>query len=126
VQYFQSYYKINQLESWFLMKNQKIPVISFVFYILAILMLGYSVWALIYSSRVVSEAVSFGQLVVKGSEFEVLSFYMNNVSLYLFFALVLFALGWIIQLITPQELDELEVELPDEELEEVVLIETED
>ena len=62
MQYFQSYYKINQLESWFLMKNQKIPVISFVFYILAILMLGYSVWALIYSSRVVSEAVSFGQL----------------------------------------------------------------
>ncbi len=108
------------------MKNQKIPVISFVFYILAILMLGYSVWALIYSSRVVSEAVSFGQLVVKGSEFEVLSFYMNNVSLYLFFALVLFALGWIIQLITPQELDELEVELPDEELEEVVLLESED
>lgn len=108
------------------MKNKKIPVISFVFYILAILLFAYAVWALIYSSGIVSEAVDFGQLVVKGNEFEVVSFYMGNVAMYALFAVVLFALGWIIQIVTPQEQVELEVELPDEDLEEVLFSEAEE
>lgn len=108
------------------MNNKKIPVISFVFYIFAIILLGYSIWAIIYSSGIVSEAVEFGQLVVKGNEFEVVSFFMSNVALYALFAIVMFALGWIMQNVAPHEQVELEVELPAEELEEPLLAETEE
>lgn len=108
------------------MNNKKIPVISFVFYILAIILFGYSIWAIIYSAGIVSEAVEFGQLVVKGNEFEVVSFFMNNVAMYALFAIVLFALGWIMQNVAPQEQVELEVELPAEDLEETLFTETEE
>jgi len=37
------------------------------------------------------------QLVFKGSEFEIVSFYMQNIAQYFLFGVVLFGLGWILQ-----------------------------
>lgn len=79
------------------MRQKSIPVVSIILYVLAALLFGYSIWALVYSSGIVSDAVAMGQLVVKGSEFEVISFYMQNIALYFLFGVVMFALGWILQ-----------------------------
>lgn len=79
------------------MRRKSIPVVSIVLYVLAALLLGYSIWAAVYSSGIVSEAVSMQQLQVQGNEFEVVSFYMQNIAQYFLFGVVLFALGWILQ-----------------------------
>lgn len=85
------------------MDKKKLPIISIVFYVLAALSLAYGVWALIYSSGIVSEAIAMGQLVVKGSEFEVVSYYMSSISQYLFFAAVFIGLGWALQILSTPE-----------------------
>jgi hypothetical protein len=85
------------------MKNKKVPVISIIFYVIALLVFAYAVWATIYSARIVKEAVDLGQLMIAGSEFEVVSYYMTNVSQPYLFALVLFGLGWILQTLKAQK-----------------------
>lgn len=99
------------IESESLMQNKKVPVVSIVLYVLAGLLLIYSVWSAVYSSKILSDAIAMGQLVFKGSEFEVVSFFMSNLALYLLFAVVLFALGWILQIITPVSLEEADSEI---------------
>jgi hypothetical protein len=79
------------------MFKKSVPVVSIILYVLAALLLGYSIWAAVYSSGIVSEAIALQQLVVSGNEFEVVSFYMQNIAQYFLFGVVLFALGWIIQ-----------------------------
>jgi hypothetical protein len=99
-----------------------------VLYVLAVLLLAYSVWAAIYSSQIVSQAIDMGQLLVSGSEFEILSFYMSNVAQYFLFAVVLFVLGYMLQTNPGQEVfieeilldEELEEEVPAELTEDVV------
>jgi hypothetical protein len=90
------------------MRGKSIPVVSIILYVLAALLLGYSIWAAVYSSGIVSEAVSLQQLQVQGNEFEVVSFYMQNIAQYFLFGVVLFALGWILQSLPypEEELDE--------------------
>ena len=98
------------------MNNKKIPVVSLVLYILAVITLAYGVWAIVYSAGIVKQAVSLNQLVVAGNEFEVVSFYMSNVAQYVLFAIVLFALGWIVQLNTPHKAEDLDDEFEISEL----------
>jgi hypothetical protein len=104
------------------MRKNSVPVVSIVLYVLAALLLGYSIWAAVYSSGIVSDAIEMQQLVFRGSEFEVVSFYMQNIAQYFLFGVVLFALGWILQSLPTQaedfnEEEDLELEM-DEEIEE--------
>jgi len=85
------------------MRRKSIPVVSIILYVLAALLLGYSIWAAVYSSGIVSEAVALQQLQVQGNEFEVVSFFMQNIAQYFLFGVVLFALGWILQNLPVQE-----------------------
>ena len=97
------------------MRRKSMPVLSIILYVLAALLLGYSIWAAVYSSGIVSEAVALQQLQFQGNEFEVVSFYMQNIAQYFLFGVVLFALGWILQSlpVQEQEMDEDEDELLD-------------
>ena len=97
------------------MRRKSIPVLSIILYVLAALLLGYSIWAAVYSSGIVSEAVALQQLQFQGNEFEVVSFYMQNIAQYFLFGVVLFALGWILQSlpVQEQEMDEDEDEFFD-------------
>jgi hypothetical protein len=108
------------------MRQKSVPVVSIILYVLAALLLGYSIWAAVYSSGIVSEAVALQQLVVKGNEFEVISFYMQNIAQYFLFGVVLFALGWILQTISLQELTLVEDEDDFFELDEEMEEETEE
>jgi hypothetical protein len=87
------------------MRRVKFPVVSIVLYVLAALFALYSIWAAIYSINYVSDMVAANQLVIKGSEFEVANFLMSNFAQYAFFAIVLFALGRIVQVIS-SDIDE--------------------
>ncbi len=108
------------------MRRKSIPVVSIVLYVLAALLLGYSIWAAVYSSGIVSEAVALQQLQVQGNEFEVISFYMQNIAQYFLFGVVLFALGWILQSLPIQEEDLDEDEEDFFDVEEAVQEETEE
>jgi len=99
------------------MRRKSMPVVSIILYVLAALLLGYSIWAAVYSSGIVSEAIALQQLQFQGNEFEVISFYMQNIAQYFLFGVVLFGLGWIVQNLPVQEevLDEDEDEFFDME-----------
>jgi prepilin signal peptidase PulO-like enzyme (type II secretory pathway) len=79
------------------MQEKKIPVVSIIFYVLAAILLAYSIWALSFSINYVSTAVAQNQLIIDGYEFEVASFYMSNVAQYMVFAAILFGIGWVVQ-----------------------------
>jgi len=79
------------------MQEKKIPVVSIIFYVLAVILLAYSIWALSFSINYVSTAVAQNQLMIDGYEFEIASFYMSNVAQYVVFAAILFGIGWVVQ-----------------------------
>ena len=88
------------------MNKSKFPVISTVLYILAGLLLVFSIWAIVYSANYISTMMAQGQLVFSGNEFEIVSFYMSNVAQYFVFAVILFVLGRIMLFFTYED-DEL-------------------
>ena len=96
------------------MRKGKFPVVSIVLYVLAALFALYAIWAAIYSINYVSDMVAANQLVIKGSEFEVANFLMSNIAQYVFFAIVLFGLGRIVQVIS-FDIDDEEYDEEDEE-----------
>jgi len=100
------------------MDKKKLPVISIVFYILACLSLAYAVWAIVYSSGIISEAIAMGQLVVEGSEFEIVSYYVSNTGQFVLLAAVLIGLGWVLQTLSTPKAETLEEELAEIQIDE--------
>jgi hypothetical protein len=107
------------------MRKNKVPVVSIILYVIALIMFAYAIWAGIYSAGIVAEAVSLQQLVISGNEFEVISYYMTNVAQSALFAVVLFALGFILQTIKSQMPVEAVMEEEEETFEESLPEETE-
>jgi hypothetical protein len=104
------------------MQKKKLPILSTVLYVIAGLLVAYSIWSVTYSVNYISTMIAQGQLVFSGNEFEIVSFYMSNTAQYVLFAIVLFVLGRITQLFSfeeEEELEDLEVSLdesPDQDL----------
>jgi len=78
------------------MDKKKLPILSTVLYVIAGLLVVYSIWAAVYSANYISTMMKQGQLVFSGNEFEIVSFYMSNVAQYVVFAITLFVLGRIV------------------------------
>jgi len=78
------------------MDKKKLPVLSTVLYVIAGLLVVYSIWAAIYSANYISTMMQQGQLAFSGNEFEIVSFYMSNIAQYVLFAITLFVLGRIL------------------------------
>jgi hypothetical protein len=100
--------------------NKKAPTISIVFYVIAGLLFLYAIWSTIFSYNYLAPIMASGQLVAKGNEYEIVSFYMSNLAQPLFFAIVVFALGWLIQLVSGND------KFEDLEVMEVEVVETDD
>jgi hypothetical protein len=104
------------------MQKKKLPILSTVLYVIAGLLVAYSIWSVTYSVNYISTMMAQGQLVFSGNEFEIVSFYMSNTAQYVLFAIVLFVLGRITQLFSfeeDEELEDIEVSLdesPDQDL----------
>lgn len=88
------------------MINKRLPVVSLIFYILAGLFLIFAVWAAVYSFRYIADLAAMGQVVVKDNLFEVASFHMGNFGQYFVFAVLLFGVGWIVNLFAGIEVEE--------------------
>jgi ABC-type antimicrobial peptide transport system permease subunit len=70
-----------------------IKIISSVFYLLALMIFIYSVWALMRSVEVIAEAIEFGQITVEGNLYDIISFYMANTGEYFIYAFILAGIG---------------------------------
>lgn len=88
-------------------------VIGAVFFALAGLLAAYAIWAFVQCQGVVSEAVAMGQLTVKGSEYEVASFYMSSCGEYCVDALLLFAAGWLLLSLSAAKRARMSAAMPD-------------
>jgi hypothetical protein len=80
----------------FIMDKKKLPILSTVLYVIAGLLVVYSIWAAVYSANYISTMMQQGQLAFSGNEFEIVSFYMSNIAQYVLFAITLFVLGRIL------------------------------
>lgn len=78
------------------MDKKKLPILSTVLYVIAGLLIVYSIWAAVYSANYISTMMQQGQLAFNGNEFEIVSFYMSNIAQYVLFAITLFVLGRIL------------------------------
>ena len=88
------------------MRRFKFPVISIALYVLAALFALYTIWAAIHSFSYISDMVAANQLVIKGNEFDITNFLMSNFAQYAVFAIILFALGRIVQISSSSIVDE--------------------
>ncbi len=92
------------------MQKLKIPVISIIVYCVALLLVIYSVWAVVNTSQYISELVEAGQLMFKGNEFDIVTFHLSTYGQYVLFAVLLFMSGWILQKVSPKVEEEVESE----------------
>lgn len=79
------------------MNKRKIPILSIVLYVIAGVLILYTVWSVSHAIGYISEMVELGQLTISGNEYDIVNFYMANCAQYALFAVILFSLGWILQ-----------------------------
>ena len=70
---------------------------SIILYIFALFYVAYTVITCINCAKTISDMISSGQLVVKGSEMQIVSFYMQSCAQYVFYVMLLFAFGVVLQ-----------------------------
>lgn len=87
-------------------KKRKVPVFSIVLYVIAGIVIIYTLWSLNHSMSYISDLIDGGQLTFKGNEFEIVSFYMTSSLQYGLLAVILFSLGLIFQNVVSLELKE--------------------
>lgn len=79
------------------MDKKKIPVLSIALYAIAGMLVLYTIWSVSHSASYISELIAMGQLTVKGNEYDIVNFYMSNSAQFALFAVIIFALGWMLQ-----------------------------
>lgn len=83
------------------MKKIKLPVFTISIFVLAGMLILYSIWAIIQCHSYITKAVAAGQLTFNGNEYDVVNFYMTNCAQYVLFAVIFAALGWMFTRFTP-------------------------
>jgi hypothetical protein len=113
------------------MERNRVSVFSIVLYVLGGLVLIYAIWAAYVSYGIISTAIEQGQLVVSRNQFEIANFLVSSFGQYAIFAVILLALGRLLQVNSYSRVDDYDSEdevdtseeLADEEVEERVEIE---
>jgi TRAP-type C4-dicarboxylate transport system permease small subunit len=75
---------------------KKVPVISIVLYVLAGLLLIFTIVMIVLSAKALQPSFAQG-LTFKGYELEIINFYISNMGLSILFAILFFFLGFIYQ-----------------------------
>jgi len=78
-----------------ILNRKNIP--SFMLYAFALLLVIYAIWAFTHCADIISQARAAGQLATSGNEYDIMSFYMGNCAQYFVFALLLAAVGLVLQ-----------------------------
>ena len=79
------------------MKKSITKALYIVLYALAACMVVYALWSLKYSVEYIQMGIAQQQIIVEGNMFAILTYYVQNFLTHAITAIVLFALGWIIQ-----------------------------
>jgi uncharacterized membrane protein YdbT with pleckstrin-like domain len=76
--------------------QKKDKVISLMLFALAGMLFAYTIWAFVNCYQYIADAIAAGQLATKGNEYDIMNFYMSSCAQYLVFAVLVFAMGWLI------------------------------
>ncbi|MBM7833382.1 hypothetical protein [Clostridium sardiniense] len=76
--------------------SKNVSIVSIVFYVMAGLMILYSIFTLVNSYDYISELVNQGRISIKYQFKEVIIYYMNACMPYVFYSIVFGAIGYII------------------------------
>ncbi|MDP4091582.1 MAG: hypothetical protein Q8930_20245 [Bacillota bacterium] len=77
--------------------NKKLPVLSIVLYVIAGILVLYTIWGVIHTAQYLNGLFAQGQLTVAGHIYDIVNFYMSSCAQYLIFAVILFTLGVILK-----------------------------
>lgn len=91
------------------------PVLSIILYVLAGILVIYTIWSAAYCINYLAEYFASGELTFAGNEYDIINFHISTYGTEFLFAVVLFVLGWMLQ---PQSEKKPEVE--EEPVEEVI------
>ena len=83
------------------MSKRSVP--SIILYICAVLVAAFAIWSYTYCADIISQAKAAGQLAASGNEYDIASFYMGNCGQYFIYALLLAAVGLLLQRIQPMQ-----------------------
>ena len=72
-------------------------VLSLAFYTIAILFAAYAVWSLVVAVGVISEVLEYGSITLQDELHGILTYILTACGAYFFYALVLFALGYLME-----------------------------
>ena len=86
-----------QSERQRIMNKKKSSILSAILYILAGLLMIFAIWSFSKSMSYISQMINMGQLVFSGNEFDIINFIISSCAQYVIFAVILIALGCILQ-----------------------------
>jgi putative Ca2+/H+ antiporter (TMEM165/GDT1 family) len=75
------------------MTNKKIPVLTIVLFIIALLLCAYSVWTLVFSHTYITEIIAQGGASLEDNFYEIFSYYVSGVANYVLFAILFVVIG---------------------------------
>lgn len=91
------------------MNKKRVPVVSIILYVLAGLLLATSLYLAIYFTTNIVDYVKQGYSL-KGQWISIFESFRSVVNPEFFYAIVVFGLGWIVQLLTPAKEFDVEIE----------------
>lgn len=71
--------------------------ISVLLYVMSFIILAYAIWSLIFGIQYIQDGIAQEQIVIEGNVYGLVSYFMQNFFIYMFYALVAFALGLTLQ-----------------------------
>lgn len=78
-------------------KTKKTGAASIVLYVIAVIIIFYMIWTFINCHQYIQTMIAQGGLTLSGNGFNIVSYYMTNCAQYGLFAIILIALGVILQ-----------------------------
>lgn len=77
-------------------KNNKTAILPIVLYVVAAIIAAYSIFTIYSSYTYISSLVTAGTIVIKDQLADVISYYVSTSMPYIFYAIVIWAIGYII------------------------------
>ena len=73
--------------------NKRLPVLSILLYIVAVILVVYTIWAFVCCHAYISKLIAGNQLATSGNEFSIISYYMTNCIQDILYAVAFFFFG---------------------------------
>lgn len=79
------------------MNKKRVSILSIILYVLAGFLMIFAIWSSSKSISYITLMINQGQLVFSGNEFDIINFIISSCAQYVIFAVILIALGCILQ-----------------------------